>query len=67
MRRERVDLSSIGREVARSLMETDRARTVEFLIEDGLEVQGDPRLVRVVLENLLGNAFKFAGKEPRRA
>ena len=64
MRRERVDLSSIGREVARSLMETDRARTVEFLIEDGLEVQGDPRLVRVALENLLGNAFKFTGKEP---
>jgi signal transduction histidine kinase len=64
IRRERVDLSSIGREVARSLMETDRVRTVEFLIEDGLEIQGDERLVRVALENLLGNAFKFTGKEP---
>jgi signal transduction histidine kinase len=64
MRRERVDLSSIAREVARSLMETDRARTAEFLIEDGLETQGDARLVRVALENMLGNAFKFTRKEP---
>jgi light-regulated signal transduction histidine kinase (bacteriophytochrome) len=64
MHRERVDLSSIGREVARSLTETDRTRRVEFLIEDGLEVQGDAWLVRVALENLLGNAFKFTGKEP---
>jgi light-regulated signal transduction histidine kinase (bacteriophytochrome) len=33
------------------------------VIADGLAVRGDPRLLRVMLENLLGNAFKFTQKE----
>ncbi len=64
MRRERVDLSALAREVAESLRDSKPERAVEFLIEDELEVYGDARLVRVALENLLGNAFKFTGKEP---
>ena len=64
MRRERVDLSSLSREVAEALRDSRPERAVEFLIEEGLDVQGDARLVRVALENLLGNAFKFTGKEP---
>ena len=37
----------------------DPGRRVEFVIEDGLETVGDPRLVRVLIRNLLGNAWKF--------
>jgi len=64
MRRERVDISASAREVAETLRDSRPERAVEFLIEDGLEVWGDARLVRVALDNLLGNAFKFTGKEP---
>lgn len=64
MRRERVDISASAREAAETLRDSRPERAVEFLIEDGLEVWGDARLVRVALDNLLGNAFKFTGKEP---
>jgi glucose/arabinose dehydrogenase len=37
---------------------------VEFSAQKGLEVWGDPRLLRVALENLIGNAWKFTEKEP---
>jgi signal transduction histidine kinase len=37
---------------------------VEFRVEPGLTASGDPGLVRVVLENLLGNAWKYSGKVP---
>mgnify|MGYP001824149345 FL=1 len=38
---------------------------MEFVIAEGLAAQGDARLLRVVLENLLGNAWKFTAKNPR--
>ncbi len=65
LRREKVDFSSIAREVAETLRDSRPERGVEFLIEDGLEVWGDARLIRVALENLLGNAFKFTAKRSR--
>ena len=54
-----VDLSAAAREVSEELRAVDPARRVEFVIEDGLETLGDPRLVRVLIRNLLGNAWKF--------
>ena len=54
-----VDLSAAAREVSEELRAVDPARRVEFVIEDGLETFGDQRLVRVLIRNLLGNAWKF--------
>ncbi|MDP9456594.1 MAG: hypothetical protein CYG60_06345 [Actinobacteria bacterium] len=65
LRRERLNLSSLAREVADGLRESRPDREVDFEIEDGIEVDGDPHLIRVALTNLLGNAFKFTEKEER--
>jgi signal transduction histidine kinase len=54
-----VDLSAVASEVAEELAVQDNGRSVEVAIEPGLRVQGDPRLLRVALENLFGNAWKF--------
>jgi light-regulated signal transduction histidine kinase (bacteriophytochrome) len=57
-----VDLSALARTIATELQETQSHRRVEFVIADGLTACGDVRLLRVMLENLLGNAWKFTGK-----
>jgi len=62
MHRESVDLSAMARTIATNLQRADPHRKVEFSIMPGLEDDGDQRLLRVVLENLLGNAWKFTGK-----
>ncbi len=54
-----VDLSSYASLVLRNLREKEPARTVLWQIEPGLIVHGDPSLIRIALENLLGNAWKF--------
>jgi light-regulated signal transduction histidine kinase (bacteriophytochrome) len=60
--RERVDLSQIARELAEDLRAQDGARTVEFVIAPDLRTDGDSTLLRLVLQNLLGNAYKFSAK-----
>jgi signal transduction histidine kinase len=64
MRRERVDLSTIAREIAAELQKTQPTRRVEFIIADSLVEHGDPQLLRVGIENLLGNSWKYTGKNP---
>ena len=57
--REAVDLSELARDVMAELRRGEPARTVEVRIASGLVAEGDPRLLRTVLQNLLGNAWKF--------
>ena len=59
--RRSVDLSAMAREIAAELQGGDPGRSVTFRIADGVVVSGDPGLLRVVLENLLGNAWKYTG------
>ena len=60
-----VDLSAVAREVAAELEKSQPEREVRFVIADDLRANGDPRLLKIALENLLGNAFKFTEKQPR--
>jgi PAS domain S-box-containing protein len=62
--RQEVDLAAIARRVVASLQEREPERRVEVRIPDEALAVGDPRLLRVVLDNLIGNAWKFTGKEP---
>lgn len=62
MHHEVVNLSHIAQTIAAELQKSEQGRQVEFVISDGLVAIGDPRLLRLVLENLLSNAWKFTGK-----
>ncbi len=62
MRCESVDLGILAREISVELEQGESGRHVEFVIDTGEPVQGDPELLRVALENLLGNAWKYTGK-----
>jgi len=62
MRRETVDLSALAADVFAELQKSEPERKVDWHIESGLAAEGDARLLRVVLVNLLGNAWKFTGK-----
>jgi signal transduction histidine kinase len=64
LRRQTVDLSAVAREVAAELQRSQPGREVRFVIADGLRASGDARLLKIALENLLGNAFKFTEKQP---
>jgi PAS domain S-box-containing protein len=58
---ESVDLSAVARAAAADLAEGDPKRSVDVVIEDGLEAELDPQLARVIADNLIGNAWKFTG------
>ena len=64
LRRESVDLSSVCRSVARKLRRGERERNVRFSIARGLVVDGDPGQLRVMMEHLLGNSWKYTSKHP---
>jgi signal transduction histidine kinase len=63
LRRVTVDMSALAESVAAEIQSRDESREVQFLITGGLTAVGDPSLLRVVLHNLLDNAWKFTGKE----
>lgn len=59
LHRRPVDLSALARRIAAGLRLRDPGRNTEFVIAQGITVNGDPQMLRRVLENLLDNAFKF--------
>ena len=62
MRHEAVDLGAMAKDIVADLQREDPLRVVEFVVREGLTGRGDQRLLHVVLENLLGNAWKFTSK-----
>jgi light-regulated signal transduction histidine kinase (bacteriophytochrome) len=65
MRQERVDVSLLAQNIVNTLALTQPQRQVELVIAEGMVTIGDAGLLRVALENLLGNAWKFTSKEPQ--
>jgi light-regulated signal transduction histidine kinase (bacteriophytochrome) len=61
MRREPVDLSALASAIGSQLQRSEPARRVDLVVRPGLVARGDPHLLRLLLENLLGNAWKFTG------
>lgn len=62
LKREQVNLSKMASAIVTELHAQDPQRQVEFRIADDLIVEGDAHLLRIALENLLGNAWKYTGK-----
>jgi PAS domain S-box-containing protein len=58
-----VNLSALGESIAEEQRSRDGQRHVAVQIEDGLTACGDPRLLRIALENLFGNAWKYTSKK----
>jgi len=65
MQSETLDISQLAQAIAAELQQQEPDRQVEFVIEEGLAANGDARLLQVVLENLLGNAFKYTSQHQR--
>jgi PAS domain S-box-containing protein len=63
LRREQVDLSKLAETVGARLRAGETSRTVDFVVQQNLVVRVDAALALALMENLLGNAWKFAAKK----
>jgi signal transduction histidine kinase len=62
MNRRNFDISELAQSVTDTLAEAHPEHRVETFVKQGMRANGDPRLIRIVLENLLGNAWKFSAR-----
>jgi signal transduction histidine kinase len=65
LKRQPVDLSQLARYVLEDLRSNEPEREAEIHIEPGLVIQGDPTLMRIAIENLVGNAWKYSGQSEK--
>ncbi len=63
IKKEKVDLGSIAERIAANLKLKDPERNTDFKLKKKLEVKGDKFLLQEVLENLIGNAWKYTGRK----
>ena len=61
---ESVDLTQLASTVIETLRQDEPERVVRFSVQSGMTAYGDARLLRVVMDNLLGNAWKFTSQRP---
>lgn len=64
MHRASVDLTRLSREVLDELAQSEGKRKVQLEIAEGLRATGDPQLLRVLVQNLLENAWKYTSRKP---
>lgn len=63
MKRELFDISDLAAQVAEMLRGTTPVDRAQFVIQPALSAHGDSTLVRLVMENLLGNSYKYSGQK----
>jgi signal transduction histidine kinase len=64
IRAEHVDISSLGEQVVQRLLDGNPGQKVEVSIQPDMRMSGDPKLLTLVMENLIGNAFKYTSATP---
>jgi signal transduction histidine kinase len=65
MHKQKLDLTAMARDVLAEFRESEKDRKVDCLIAEGLSARGDERLIHAMLENLLGNAWKFTARRKK--
>lgn len=63
LKHETVDLSDLANKIAASLKKTDPRRNVQFIISGGLTAYGDKNLLKIALDNILSNSWKFTSRK----
>jgi light-regulated signal transduction histidine kinase (bacteriophytochrome) len=64
LKRQRLDLGVAAESILIDLKRRSPSRDIDVQIEQGLVVNADPQMVRIALENLIHNAWKYTGKTP---
>lgn len=62
---ENVNLTNIAKEISENLKTSDSKRVTEFIIKEGVYAEGNTSLLKIVLENLFNNAWKYTSKKEK--